>query len=199
MATPMQKEDFERRRKSLVAKLNDADFLANKGLGNEAGIFTFCYDPTLELAARDFFRRIVDDSLNGKYGSDGVKANVVERNLYDMLLSIAESKRVLDRLPGQEKKRGSEGLLKQVQRIASPEAYVEAIDWSPHAPGDVLLITGVGEAFPFVRVHNVLNNMQSAFRDVPVVVAYPGTFDGGSLSLYGKLKDGNYYRAFDLI
>ena len=195
----MQKEDFERRCKSLASKLNDADFLANKGLGNEAGIFTFCYDPTLEPAARDFFRRVVSDSRGGKYGSGGVRANVVERNLYDVLLSIAESKRVLDRLPGQEEKRGSEGLLKQVQRIATPEAYVEAIDWSPHAPGDVLLITGVGEAFPFVRVHNVLNNMQSAFRDVPVVVAYPGTFDGGSLSLYGKLKDGNYYRAFDLI
>ena len=199
MATPMQKEDFERRCKSLASKLNDADFLANKGLGNEAGIFTFCYDPTLEPAARDFFRRVVSDSRGGKYGSGGVRANVVERNLYDVLLSIAESKRVLDRLPGQEEKRGSEGLLKQVQRIATPEAYVEAIDWSPHAPGDVLLITGVGEAFPFVRVHNVLNNMQSAFRDVPVVVAYPGTFDGRSLSLYGKLKDGNYYRAFDLI
>ena len=199
MATPMQKEDFERRCESLVSKLNDADFLANKGLGNEAGIFTFCYDPTLEPAARDFFRRVVSDSRGGKYGSGGVRANVVERNLYDVLLSIAESKRVLDRLPGQEEKRGSEGLLKQVQRIATPEAYAEAIDWSPHAPGDVLLITGVGEAFPFVRVHNVLNNMQSAFRDVPVVVAYPGTFDGGSLSLYGKLKDGNYYRAFDLI
>ena len=50
-----------------------------------------------------------------------------------------------------------------------------------------------------MRVHNVLNNMQSAFRDVPVIVAYPGAFDGGSLSLYGKLKDGNYYRAFDLL
>lgn len=199
MATPMQKEDFGRRCKSLVSKLNDADFLANKGLGNEAGIFTFCYDPTLEPAARDFFRRVVSGSRSGKYGSGDVRANVVERNLYDMLLSIAESKRVLDRLPGQEEKRGSEGLLKQVQRIATPEAYVEAIDWNPHSPGDVLLITGVGEAFPFVRVHNVLNNMQSAFRDVPVVVAYPGTFDGGSLSLYGKLKDGNYYRAFDLI
>lgn len=199
MATLMQKEDFERRCKSLVSKLNDADFLANKGLGNEAGIFTFCYDPTLESAARDFFRRVVSDSRSGKYGSGDVRANVVERNLYDVLLSIAESKRVLDRLPGQEQKRGSEGLLKQVQRIATPEAYVEAIDWSPHSLGDVLLITGVGEAFPFVRVHNVLNNMQSAFRDVPVIVTYPGTFDGGSLSLFGKLKDGNYYRAFDLI
>ncbi len=54
MATPMQKEDFERRCKSLVSKLNDADFLANKGLGNEAGIFTFCYDPTLEAHREGF-------------------------------------------------------------------------------------------------------------------------------------------------
>lgn len=199
MATPLQKQDFERRCASFIEKLNDAAFLANKGLGNEAGIFTFCYDPSLESAARSFFCGLVDDSRAGKLGTDAVRANLVERNLYDTLLSIAEKKRVLDRLPTQEEKRGSDGLLKQIQRIATPEAYVEAIDWSPHEPGDVLLITGVGEAYPFVRVHNVLNNMQSVFRDVPVVVAYPGSFDGGSLSLYGKLKDGNYYRAFDLI
>ena len=199
MATPLQKQDFEHRCASFVAKLNDADFLANKGLGNEAGIFTFCYDPSLEPAARDFFRRLMDESRAGKLGAGDTRANLVERNLYDALLSIAEKKRVLDRLPAQEAKRGSDGVLKQIQRIATPEAYVEAMDWSPHKPGDVLLISGVGEAYPFVRVHNVLNNMQSAFRDVPVVVAYPGAFDGGSLSLYGKLKDGNYYRAFDLL
>lgn len=199
MATPLQRQDFEHRCSSLLSKLNDEDFLANKGLGNEAGIFTFCYEPSLELAARDFFRRTVADSRAGKLGSGDIRANVIERNLYDTLLSIAESKRVLDRLPGQEMKRGSDGVLKQIQRIATPEAYVEAFDWEPHRLGDVLLITGVGEAFPFVRVHNVLNNMQSTFRDVPVVVAYPGSFDGGSLSLYGRLKDGNYYRAFDLI
>ena len=199
MTTPMQRQDFDRRCESFVAKLNDADFLANKGLGNEAGIFTFCYDPTLESAARDFFRRVIAGSKAGKFGSGDIRANVIERNLYDTLLCIAESKRILDRLPEQERKRGSDGLLKQVQRIATPEAYVAALDWSPHCLGDVLLITGVGEAYPFIRVHNVLNNMQSAFRDMPVVVAYPGTFDGGSLSLYGKLKVGNYYRAFDLI
>ena len=34
---------------------------------------------------------------------------------------------------------------------------------------------------------------------VPVIVAYPGRFDGQTLSLFGRLTDGNYYRAFDLI
>lgn len=199
MATPMQREDFAKRCAALRSRLCDADFLANKGLGNEAGIFTFCYDPTLELQARDFFKRLIADADAGKLGEGNVRAEIRERNLYDALLSIAEAKRILGKLPEQEEKRGQDGLLKQVQRIATPEAFVAAIDWEPHKLGDVLVITGVGEVYPFMRVHNVLNNMQGSFRDVPVVVAYPGTFDGGSLSLFGKLKDGNYYRAFDLI
>lgn len=199
MATPLQREGFEKRCAALRARLCDADFLANKGLGNEAGIFTFCYDPTLELEARDFFRRLASDADAGKLGEGELRAEIHERNLYDILLNIAESKRILEKLPAQEEKRGQEGLLKQVQRIATPEAFVAAIDWEPHELGDVLIITGVGEVYPFMRAHNILNNMQSSFRDIPVVVAYPGTFDGGSLSLFGKLKDGNYYRAFDLI
>ena len=199
MATPLQREDFEKRCAALRSRLCDADFLANKGLGNEAGIFTFCYDPTLELEARDFFRRLASDADAGKLGEGELRAEIHERNLYDVLLNIAEGKRILEKLPTQEQKRGQDGLLKQVQRIAAPEAFVAAIDWEPHKLGDVLVITGVGEVYPFMRVHNILNNMQSSFRDVPIVVAYPGTFDGGSLSLFGKLKDGNYYRAFDLI
>lgn len=199
MATPMQREDFEKRCAALRSRLCDADFLSNKGLGNEAGIFTFCYDPTLELEARDFFRRLVADADAGKLGEGELRAEIHKRNLYDVLLYIADAKRILKKLPAQEEKRGQEGLLKQIQRIATPEAFVSAIDWAPHKLGDVLIITGVGEVYPFMRVHNILNNMQSSFRDIPVVVAYPGTFDGGSLSLFGKLKDGNYYRAFDLI
>ena len=199
MATPKQREDFEKRCAELRRRLSDEDFLSNKGLGNEAGIFTFCYDPTLEIEARDYFARLGADAKAGKIGSGAIRANVITCNLYDILLSIAEDKRILGKLAEQEERRGQDGLLKQIQRIATAEAFVSKMDWRPHAPGDVLLITGVGEVYPFMRVHNILNNMQSTMRDVPVVVAYPGTYDGGSLSLFGKLDDGNYYRAFDLI
>ncbi|MDO5049555.1 MAG: DUF1788 domain-containing protein [Actinomycetaceae bacterium] len=199
MATQLQINDFESRRTALIHRLNDAEFLSNKGLGNEAGIFTFCYDPSLELVARDFFESLSKISRKGRLGASGIKTNLIERNLYDVLLEITEAKRILDRIPAQELRHGSDGLLKKIQRIATPEAFVTAMDWHPHQLGDVLLVTGVGEVYPYIRVHSILNNMQSKFRDVPVVVAYPGTFDGGSLSLFSKLKDGNYYRAFDLI
>lgn len=33
----------------------------------------------------------------------------------------------------------------------------------------------------------------------PLVMFYPGRYDGQSLCLFGKLKNDNYYRAFRLV
>ena len=68
----------------------------------------------------------------------------------------------------------------------------------PHQPGDVILLTGVGEVFPLLRVHNLLNDMLADFGTVPVVVMYPGSFDGRQLKLFNKENASNYYRAFDI-
>jgi len=63
----------------------------------------------------------------------------------------------------------------------------------------VILITGVGEAFPFIRVHALLDAMQPYFSDVPIVVLYPGQFENGrSLRLFNLLKPNSYYRAFNV-
>ena len=64
---------------------------------------------------------------------------------------------------------------------------------------DLLLITGVGKAFPFMRVHALLNALQEDMNDVPIVVLYPGTFDGHYVKLFNKLKSNEYYRAFNMI
>ena len=98
-----------------------------------------------------------------------------------------------------EKKKGSEYLLSQLNQIAMPEAFVEKMKYEPHRYGDILLITGVGKVYPFTRLHNVLNNLQHIFSDIPVVVLYPGKFNGQELSLFGEFEDGNYYRAFNLL
>lgn len=193
MATPLQIQDFERRCDALRARLNDADFLANKGLGNEAGIFLFCYDATLEAEARDYFQNLIDDAGLGKLGAGEVRANIIRHNLYDILLSVCEREEIMEAAFEMELEDGPEELLDTLKSIASVDEYVDAMSYAPHEAGDVILITGVGEVYPFMRVHNVLNSMQSEFRDVPVVVAYPGTFDGGSLSLFGKLKDVRHF------
>jgi hypothetical protein len=68
---------------------------------------------------------------------------------------------------------------------------------------DVMFITGVGEVFPFMRSHNVLNNLQKIAKSKPTVIFFPGEYThsiagGASLELFGRLRDDKYYRAFNI-
>lgn len=172
-------------------RISQPDFLANKGLGNEVGVYIFQYDARDELLVREQVARLRQD--------ESLPCRIVERNLWQVFLDVCERRRILDKIPGVEERRGSASLLARMQKTVTPENLVEAMDWEPHEPGEVLFVTGVGQAYPFVRAHSILENSQHVFEDIPVVMFYPGRYDGQSLSLFGRLKDSNYYRAFDLL
>jgi hypothetical protein len=63
---------------------------------------------------------------------------------------------------------------------------------------NILLLKGVGAVYPFIRSHNVLNNLQSAVKNIPTVMFFCGSYTGQALNLFGSLKDDNYYRAFNI-
>lgn len=168
--------------------------MENKDIGNEIGFFTFCYDPALEMQARAFFSDLERESEAGDKSY-----RIVSRNLYDVFLGICEKRRILKAIPVQEAKHGTASQLKQLSKICTPAAFAEAIDYEPHERGDVLVLTGVGEVYPFLRIHTLLDNLHVRFSDIPVVIAYPGAYTGHSFSLFNSLSDGNYYRAFDLV
>ena len=176
----------------IKARISDPDFLENKGLSNEVGIHVFCYDPKDELIVQDYVRRI-------KEGTN-VPFRIIERDLYEIFLELLESKRVLKAASGVEEKRGKEYLLKQLQKVATPEAFLERMDYAPHVRGqDVLFMTGIGKIHPFMRSHRMLDSMQAMFSDIPIAMFYPGSFNGQSLSLFDEFLDGHYYRAFNLL
>ncbi len=184
-------EDFAR----LRAKLSDPMFLANKGIGNEVGFFVFPYDAAREDEVRARTAELVSLSDEGR-----LPCRIVHRDLWDVFLQICEQRRILDKIADLERRRGSRALLDRLQKIATPEAFVQAMDYEPHEPGhDVLLVTGVGRVYPIVRAHSILENAQHVFADVPVVLLYPGTYDGAQLHLFNSISDGNYYRAFNLL
>lgn len=176
---------------TISERFSDEVFLNNKGLSNEVGIHVFCYDPKDEMIVRDYIAKLRErkDTL----------FRLIECDLYKILLRICEEKRILKTIPAMEKKKGSAGLLKQLQKIASPEAFVERMQYEPHQQGDILLITGVGKVYPFMRSHNILDNIQHLFSDIPIVMLYPGKFNGQELSLFDEFHDGNYYRAFNML
>ena len=173
-------------------RISDKDFLSNKGLSNEVGIHVFCYNPKDELVVRDFIERIASES-SGLY-------RVIERDMYDIFLSIMEDEDVLDDIPILENEEGKESLLETLQNIASADVFLEKMKYEPHETGtDVLFLTGIGKVYPFMRSHIMLNTMQKSFADIPIVMFYPGTFNGKDLSLFDTFFDGNYYRAFNLL
>jgi len=181
------KEDLDR----IKGRISDANFLANKGLSNEVGIHVFKYAPQCELIIRDYIERLLSTP------SDDYR--IIERDLYKILMEILEEKRVLGSVPSLEEKKGKDYLLAQLQKIATPEAFLAKMKYAPHQRGDVLFLTGVGKVYPFMRSHKMLDSMQQVFSDIPIVMFYPGEFNGQSLILFDKFYDGNYYRAFDLL
>ena len=183
--------DILERLSHVDARLSEEAFLSNKGLSNEVGIHVFCYDPADEIAVRACF-----DQLKQKPDSP---YRIVECDLYRIFLQICEEKRILKSIPHMEETRGKDFLKAKLDNVATPEAFVEHMKYEPHQPGDILLISGVGKVYPFMRSHKILDNIQHIFADIPVLLLYPGKFDGQGLDLFGKFLDGHYYRAFNLL
>lgn len=167
------------------------DFLNGKGLSNEVNIRIFCYHPKDEMAVRHFTEKLTEGVDTG--------CRIIEYNLYQVFLAICEDKRIADKIPDLENKKGHTFVLGHLARIANNLAFIEKMKAESHNVGDVILITGVGEAFPFIRIHALLDAMQSHFSDVPVLVMYPGTFDGRYVRLFDKLTPNPYYRAFNVV
>ena len=171
--------------------VQNTDFLQGKGLSNEINIRIFCYKPEDEMSVRHFIKKIKDDKT--------LNCNLIEFNLYEVFISICNDKHITRMIPKMEKTKGKEKLLKELQNIVTSATFVEKIKYEPHNIGDVLVLTGIGEVFPFMRIHSLLESLQPYFADIPILVFYPGVFDGHQVKLFNRLKPNNYYRAFNVI
>jgi hypothetical protein len=172
-------------------------FRQNKGLGNEVGYYIFDYPADQELYVRE---RI--EYLKKKNEESADDYQIVVYDLYQMIIDILRQKGYLEKCFEFEKKRGFERITKSVGnmlRITSPESLI-VTHIKEHTPEKaIVLLTGIGKCYPILRSHTVLNNLHLAIDEVPVVLFYPGKYDGQELVLFGELKDDNYYRAFKLV
>ena len=171
--------------------IQDHDFLESKGLSNEVNIRIFCYEPEDEMAVRHFIQQVKTDQ--------SLRCHLIERNLFEIFLVICEDMAITDSISDMEERDGSQYLLEQLHSAIGDTDFVERINYAPHNPGDVLLLTGVGEVFPFMPIHILLEALQPHFSDIPILVVYPGAFDGRHVKLFNRLQPNDYYRAFNVI
>ena len=173
----------------LHEEIQKEDFLDGKGLSNEVNIRIFCYDAAEEMTVTHFLNQLRTDQT--------LRCHLIECNLYDIFLSACDDLGITDAIPEMEESEGSAFLLEQLHSAIGKSEFIEKIQYEPHRRGDVLLLTGVGDVFPFMRVHTLLEALQPHLSDLPIVLMYPGEFDGHYLRLFGRLKPNDYYRAFN--
>lgn len=174
-------------------KILEEKFIDGRGLGNEISFYIFDYDPKDELKVRDQIA-----SLHQTFSNPIHDRRIIEFDLYKMLLELAKEKRIYDQIFKMEEMRGREELFKALTEFAQPSIFLDKIEAEMDGH-NVIFITGVGKIYPFVRSHTILNQLQERVDKIPVIMFYPGIYDGQSLNLFNRFLDDNYYRAFPLI
>jgi len=133
------------------------------------------------------------DALPGRHPT--LKVKFID--LFALVIDYLKSRRLLDTVLRKQDEEGDalkalEGPLHE-SRIAP--FFIEAAQ--PDQP-DLVIVYGVGKAFPLLRTHTLLNNLHHLMGRVPLVLFFPGRYDGHALALFNDRKGKGYYRAFKL-
>ena len=183
----------------LVDTISSKAFLNMEGLNNEIPFFICPYKPEHATNMQKLYKQLCK-KLNQK------NVKLIEINLYDLCLELLRNRKLLDRILKNENSMPKSGILETLRNTLDPERHLIPLiaEMVKDNEFDVLFMTGVGEVFPYIRSHNVLNNLQSTLKDKPTVMFFPGSYQhelatGASLDLFGRLHDDKYYRAFNIL
>ena len=195
----MTTHELSRQEEHLFAVLNGERFLKMEGLSNEVPFFIYPYEPEHALDVAKAKKRV-----KNRLASKGIE--VREINLYDLSVDVLKERgdwyEVLEVEPELDKAEFTEML----QSMLNPQQHLAPAIRERLADGelDIVFLTGIGEVFPYIRSHNVLNNLQSVVVGRPMLMFFPGRYEqsdtlGSSLVLFGRLKDDQYYRAKNIL
>lgn len=171
--------------------------LIRYGTANELKFYIFDYAPKDELLVRREVQKL-----------KARNPAIIEFDLYEMMLDIIQEQGYIEDIQRMESEYDKSLLLREIFQplLSVEETDNEFLDrFKREVPDDgqsIVLITGVGKAYPIIRSHTILNNLQSIFRRNPVVMMYPGRYEiknAMTLRLFERLDDDNYYRAFPLV
>ena len=194
----MARRPIPERFQHLFAVISGQRFLKKQGLGNEIPFFIcpFKAEDSVEIERQKL-------KLVNRLEQAGVR--ILEINLYDLSIEILKERGIWNQIVEMEAAVSKEQLKELLQGVLDPEAHLVPAIAAKLASTEfeVLFLSGVGEVFPYIRSHNVLNNLQSTAKDKPTVLFFPGNYThslqtGASLDLFERMHDDKYYRAFNI-
>lgn len=192
-------ENLDRTFASLYAVMCKAEFRTRHGLGgNELPFYISAFHASLQSRVDSLVPNLVNRLRN--HG-----LNILHLDLHTLTVDLLKARGIWERLIERETEKPKDHFLKTLQNVTDPkDSLVPRIaeELQTHRP-QILVITGVGLVFPYLRSHRVLENLQSVTKQTPTVMFFPGDYawvegKGSYLKLFGNLPDDRYYRAHNI-
>lgn len=198
MISRIQTDSLAVRFEHLLKIVSSDRFLKQEGIGNEIPFFIAPYRVS---ESHEMERSI--DQLATRLRQMGVQ--VLSINLYDLIYEMLNNDtNDWGWCIENEAKHSKQEILEYLRGVVGSEKVVDAIASKMESTDfDVLFLSGVGQVFPFIRSHNILNQLQTRAKSQPTLMFFPGEYShslekGASLDLFGRLHDDKYYRAFNI-
>lgn len=194
--SPIQAQsDLKVRLNKLLDQLSSTNLHAGRGIGNEIGYYIFEYDAAHEPTVRAYLPTLMEHLPKRTPG-----LRVVHVNLLELVVTHLRDRNLLDKSLQLGRDKGDAKLQKALAGFLNESkltpTFTKAAQPDNH---DLILVSGVGSVFPLLRAHTLLNNLHKHTGDTPLVLFYPGKYDGQTVRLFGQSTlSKNYYRAFRL-
>ena len=148
------------------------------------------------MDVRDFLNGTVLPALPKQVPS--VRAGTV--NLLTLVSDLLQERNLLEKAIEMQQSKGDESTLAALRSVLKEDKLAQKIAAQFDIPNlDLLIRTGVGSVYPMLRTHTLLSALHPIMGNTPLLMFFPGKYDGHSLRLFNTLAEDHYYRAFRLI
>ena len=182
----------------LYSILSSNRFLEMQGLANEVPIFIQPYAVDREEEIAPMIK-----ALGQRLKQAGVR--IAEVDLFELLLEELKAEGLLKDLLQDEPTYSRTELLATLKNYADCKSRIvpRLVQIMEQRGNQLTMVSGVGHVFPFLRAHTLLDSIQPAMMQHPLVMFFPGDYIqtpgvGSQLRLFGSLPAKGYYRAFNL-
>ncbi|EHK2427622.1 DUF1788 domain-containing protein [Clostridium perfringens] len=174
------------------SKLKQEKFLKGRGTGNDLSFYIFDYNPKDEIEVRYHINKLIKNF--NRLNPNKIK----EFDLYKMFIEFLKEQDIFEQIKEMEVQDGKEYTFNAITPFISEDMYINKIadEFNNY---EIIFITGVGKVYPFMRAHYILNKLHAVINKKPLLMFYPGQYNGQDLKLFNRFMDDNYYRAFPII
>ena len=180
--------------KTRISKLNEliTNDIIKVNTNGDTNFRIFDYDPTDRYIVNDYLYTFI-------YPNNEKKIVIID--IYKTIIEILQELDYMDIIIEGEKNNGTAYANKIIQDVLGigtrnddllKNKIVSKIKESGKR---IVILTGLEGCFQIIRGHTILSIIEPYITENPVIMFYPGTYDGQSFRLFNKLDNDNGYNA----